>query len=159
MQLGMAKTEARISQNYENVWDLGREWEMKKVSGKRNRKLVETQRERKKSPFLVMANFVGLWETTGIKKSFPLYFGIPINWECPGLIKFYNIYPITISGLYAGFFGRGGSIARNTFSRQLYAQSEAPPKFLELLTWELSLVEDYRQSNTTSVAWILIVKH
>ena len=60
MQLGMAKTEARISQNYEKVWDLEREWEMKKVSGKRNRKLVETQRERKKSPFLVMANFVGL---------------------------------------------------------------------------------------------------
>ena len=53
-----------------------------------------------------------------------------------------------LAGLYTGFFGRGGSIARNPFSRHLYVS----PKFLELLTWELSWVEDYRQSNTTSEA-------
>ena len=57
-----------------------------------------------------------------------------------------------IAGLYAGFFGRGGSIACNPFSRQLYAAPEAAPKFWELLTWKLSWVEDYRQSNTTSEA-------
>jgi len=54
--------------------------------------------------------------------------------------------------LYAGFFGGGGSIARNPFSRQLYAQPEVAPKFWELVTWKLSWVEDYRQSNTTSEA-------
>ena len=32
----MRKTKARISPNHENVWDLGREWEMKKdYHGKR----------------------------------------------------------------------------------------------------------------------------
>ena len=52
MQLGMAKTEARISQNYENVWDLGREWEMKKDShGKREISGKSFLREREKSPF------------------------------------------------------------------------------------------------------------
>ena len=30
IQLGMGKAKARISANYENVWDLGMEWEMKK---------------------------------------------------------------------------------------------------------------------------------
>ena len=56
------------------------------------------------------------------------------------------------TGLYAGFFGRGGSITRNPFSRQLYALPEAVPKFWELLTWELSWIEDQRHSNTTSEA-------
>ena len=63
----------------------------------------------------------------------------------------YFSFPLA-SGLYAGFFGGGGSIARNPFSRQLYAPPEAAPKFWELLTWKLSWVEDYRQSNTTSEA-------
>ena len=48
--------------------------------------------------------------------------------------------------LYAGFFGGGGNIARNPFSRQLYAQPEAAPKFWELLTQVLSWVDGYRQS-------------
>ena len=30
IQLGMGKAKARISPNHENVWELGREWEMKK---------------------------------------------------------------------------------------------------------------------------------
>ena len=36
IQLGIEKAKARISPNHENVWDLGREWEMKKdYHGKR----------------------------------------------------------------------------------------------------------------------------
>ena len=36
IQLGMGKAKGRISSNHENVWDLGREWEMKKdYHGKR----------------------------------------------------------------------------------------------------------------------------
>ena len=57
-----------------------------------------------------------------------------------------------VAGLYAGFFGGGGSIARNPISRQLFAPPEAAPKFWELLTWKLSWVEDYSQYNTTSEA-------
>ena len=53
-----------------------------------------------------------------------------------------------ILALYTGLFGKGGSIARNPFSRQFYA----PPKFLELLTWQLSWAEVNRQYNTTSEA-------
>ena len=42
IQLGMGKTKARISPNHKNVWDLGREWEMKKIiTRKGNGKLVE----------------------------------------------------------------------------------------------------------------------
>ena len=38
----MGKAKARISPNHENVWDLEREWEMKKdYHGKGNGKLVE----------------------------------------------------------------------------------------------------------------------
>ena len=43
MQLRMGKTKARISPDYENVWNLGKEWEMKNIFiGKGNRKLVKT---------------------------------------------------------------------------------------------------------------------
>ena len=57
----MRKTKARISPNHENVWDLGREWEM---SG--NSFFFEGKRKGENHPFLAMANFVGFWETTGI---------------------------------------------------------------------------------------------
>ena len=52
----MGKAKARISPNHENMWNLGREWEMKRdYNGKRNWKLVENtflrEKERDQSPF------------------------------------------------------------------------------------------------------------
>ena len=66
IQLGMGKTKVRISPNHENMWDLGRDWEMEKIiMGKGNGKIVETlilrERERKNQPFLVKANFSRIW--------------------------------------------------------------------------------------------------
>ena len=84
-----------------------------------------------------------------LASSAPTYFGFFDLTELLNSVKQPNCRR---SGLYAGFFGGGGSIARNPFLRQLYAPPEAAPKFWELLTWKLSWVEDYRQYNTTSEA-------
>ena len=56
------------------------------------------------------------------------------------------------AGLYAGFFGRGGNYCRESLLATTICAAGGGAKFLELLTQELSLVEDYRQSNTTSEA-------
>ena len=64
-----AKIKAIKSLNHENAWDLGRDWEMKKIIiGKVNRKLVETlfSREREKTPFFVKAIFSGIRKMTRI---------------------------------------------------------------------------------------------
>ena len=57
----MGKTKARISPNHENVWGLGREFEMKKKSWEKgNGKLVETLvflRKREESPFFGDSQF------------------------------------------------------------------------------------------------------
>ena len=76
----------------------------------------------------------------------------PVNKKWLTNFKGVRTYLPAQPGLYAGFFGRGGSIAQNPISQQLYAPPEAVAKFWELLTQELSWVEKYRQSNTTSEA-------
>ena len=40
IQLVMGKTKAKISPKHENVWDLGREWEMKKNSWEKGMKVL-----------------------------------------------------------------------------------------------------------------------
>ena len=83
----MVKTKAVISPNYENVWDLKMEEEMKKKSWEISRNsFLKRKGERKNQPFLAMANFVEIWETTWIiKKIISL-----VIWDPNGIQKIGN---------------------------------------------------------------------
>ena len=57
----MRKTEARLSPNHTNVWDSGREWEMKKIYyGKSEWVIIGKSFFKGKSAIFMMANFSGM---------------------------------------------------------------------------------------------------